>query len=58
MSTQISHVLDEPGELWGSYGVVSQPTMIFVDADGNRTTHTGGLGPQKLVERLQALDTT
>lgn len=55
MSTQISHVLDDPGELWLDYAVVSQPTMVFVAADGTRTTHTGALGPQKLVERLKEM---
>ena len=55
MSTQISHVLDDPGELWLTHGVVSQPTMIFVAADGTTEMHTGALGPQGLVDRLKAL---
>jgi len=55
MSSPIPHVLDDPGELWRTYGVISQPTMVFVAADGTQETHTGGLGPQRLVERLEAL---
>lgn len=55
MSTQVSHVLDGPGELWLEYGVVSQPAMVFVTADGTRTMHTGGLGPQDLLARVEEL---
>lgn len=55
MSTQISHVLDDPGELWLEHSVASQPTMVFVSADGTTDAHLGGLGPAKLVERLKTL---
>ncbi|MGI9605485.1 MAG: TlpA family protein disulfide reductase [Acidimicrobiales bacterium] len=55
MSTPIPHVLANAGEVWVEYGVVSQPTMIFVAADGSTEAHTGGLGPQGLLERVEAL---
>ncbi len=55
MSTQISHVLEDPGSVWANYKVTSQPTMVFVSADGSTEVHTGGLGPQGLLERLKAL---
>lgn len=55
MSTQISHVLEDPGDLWLEYGVLSQPAMVFVDADGTQTLHTGGLGPQDLLSRVKEL---
>lgn len=56
MSTAISHVLDDPGALWIEYRVVSQPTMVFVAADGSTEVRTGALGPPKLVEELRALE--
>lgn len=55
MSTQVSHVFSDPGEFWVEYQVLSQPTTIFVHADGTIETHTGGLGPQGLLERVQAI---
>lgn len=55
MSTQISHVLDDPGSVWTEHSVLSQPTTIFVSADGTTETHVGGLGPQTLLERVKAL---
>lgn len=58
MSTQVSHVFDDPGALWVEYGVLSQPTTIFVAADGTLDVHTGGLGPQSLLERVKALADT
>ncbi len=55
MSTPISHVLANPQELWIEYQVTSQPTMVFIGADGSTETHVGGLGPQGLLERVNEL---
>jgi hypothetical protein len=55
MSTPIPHVLDDPQDLWLEYRVLSQPTMVFIAADGTIETHTGGLGPQGLLERVTEL---
>lgn len=55
MSTQVSHVFDDPGALWVEHQVLSQPTTIFVAADGTTEVHTGGLGPQGLLERVQSI---
>jgi len=55
MSTQISHVFADPGALWAEHGVLSQPTTIFVAADGTEEYHTGGLGPQGLLEKVEQL---
>lgn len=56
MSTEIPHVLDDPGELWTEHGVTSQPSMVFVAADGTVEKRTGALGPQGLLERVKALE--
>lgn len=49
------HVVDETGEIWDQMGVVSQPAFIFLDADGDATSHLGGLGVDSLSERLDTL---
>ena len=55
MSTPIPHVLDDPQDLWIEHGVLSQPTMVFIAADGSTETHVGTLGPQRLLERVTEL---
>lgn len=55
MSTQVSHVLDDPGSLWLEHGVLSQPAMVFVSADGTAEVRTGSLGPEALLERAKSL---
>jgi len=55
MSTQISHVLDDPGSLWREHGVLSQPAMVFISADGTAEVRNGSLGPEELLERAESL---
>jgi hypothetical protein len=55
MSTPIAHVLDDPGAVWTDNEVVSNPTWVFVAADGSRVRLVTSLGPQRLIERLEAL---
>lgn len=49
------HVVDETGGIWDQMGVVSQPSFIFLDANGASTSHLGGLGVSGLTERLDTL---
>lgn len=55
MSTQISHVLDNPDEFWFAHGITGNPATVFVSADGSTETHLGTLGPQGLLARLEEL---
>ncbi len=55
MSTQVPHVLDDPGQLWTDHDVLSQPTMIFIASDGTTERSTGALGPQGLLARVEEL---
>ena len=55
MSTPISHVLDRPGDIWHEHGILSQPSWVFVAADGSVDVLVGSLGPQGLVDRLESL---
>lgn len=49
------HVVDETGSIWAEYGIVSQPSFVFVDAGGESTTHLGALGVDGLSQRLDQL---
>ncbi len=55
MSSPIPHVLDDPADVWIEYEITSQPSMVFVNADGTYERHVGALGPQGLLEKLEAL---
>jgi thiol-disulfide isomerase/thioredoxin len=46
---------DSKGKLWARFGVVIQPTLIFVDAKGKITTHIGPSDGDFLTAKLKAL---
>jgi hypothetical protein len=50
-----SHIIDETGEIWQNFRIVSQPSFIFLDANGESETHLGALGVDGLTERLDRL---
>lgn len=49
------HVVDGTGEIWENYQIVSQPSFIFLDANGESTSYLGALGVDGLSERLDTL---
>jgi hypothetical protein len=49
------HLVDADGSLWARFGVVSQPSFVFVGADGSAKTVVGSLDGQALTERVTAL---
>jgi hypothetical protein len=51
----IPHAVDQAGELWQHFGVVSQPNWLFVDAAGAASFHRGALSEGQLDERIGAL---
>ena len=55
MSTRIPHVLDDPAALWREYGITSQPSMVFVAADGTWERRTGAIGNTGLLERVKQM---
>jgi len=55
MSTQISHVLEDPAEFWQRFEVVSQPAMVFIAADGSAERVVGGTNAQALLQRVDDL---
>ncbi len=51
----IPHVIDDTGETWVTFGVISQPSMVFISPDGSVERHTGAMGPVDLGDRVKAL---
>lgn len=51
----LTHVVDDDGSIWSSYGVTAQPAFAFIDADGDYDVFVGTLGPDALRERMQEL---
>lgn len=55
MSTPVSHVIDGSDEIWSEYEIASQPTMVFVAADGTWERSPGAKNPNDLLERTRAM---
>ena len=55
MSSPIPHVLDNPGALWEEFAITSQPSMVFVAADGTWERRTGATGNTGLLERVKQM---
>jgi thiol-disulfide isomerase/thioredoxin len=52
----LTHVADTAGDVWQQFGVVSQPTFVFVDDDGRSQTFAGGLSQASLVDAMRQLE--
>lgn len=50
-----THAFDEDGSVWAEFGVVSQPSFAFIDAEGNTEVEFGRQGEDSLTERLDDL---
>ena len=51
----IPHVLDLTGSIWSNYGVISQPSIVFISESGAVERHVGSLGPLELEAKVEAL---
>ncbi|BDZ41003.1 hypothetical protein GCM10025865_03020 [Paraoerskovia sediminicola] len=49
------HVVDDDGSLWQKFGVVSQPSFVFIDADGETELVVGAMGHDDLESTASAL---
>lgn len=50
-----THLVDADGALWSRFGVVAQPTFVFVDRSGRTSTVTGSLDADGLRRALDKL---
>jgi thiol-disulfide isomerase/thioredoxin len=50
-----TNLYDGDGKLWNRFGVVIQPTLVFIDAKGKITTKVGPSDEEFLLKKLVAL---
>lgn len=46
---------DSKGKIWNRFGVIIQPTLVFISAKGKLTTHVGPSESEFLMEKLKTL---
>lgn len=54
----LTHLADEDGRIWSSFGVFAQPAYAFVDDSGEIEIFVGALGADGLTERMNDLSET
>lgn len=54
-AAKITYLNDAEGKLWNRFGVVIQPTMVFVDKTGKITTHVGPSSANYMSKQVAAL---
>lgn len=52
------HIIDEGGLVWERFGVVSQPTFVFINDDGTVETNIGAMGLDGLTDAAETLKAT
>ncbi|MFM1984626.1 MAG: thiol:disulfide interchange protein [Actinomycetota bacterium] len=54
-TANITHLNDAKGKLWNRFGVVIQPTLVFVDKNGKIKTHVGPSTTSYITKQVAAL---
>lgn len=54
-TTALTHVVDRDGSLWKRFGITSQPSFVFVSADGGVTAVHGGMKESELTTAVTDL---
>ncbi len=54
-TSRIIHLDDSTGKLWTRFGVVIQPTIVFVDKNGKIQTHIGPSSSAYMATKIAAL---
>ncbi len=50
-----THVVDDSGSIWSSFGVAAQPSFAFINDDGTVKVVIGALGKDGLTKQMNAL---
>jgi thiol-disulfide isomerase/thioredoxin len=51
----LAHLIDDDGQIWSRFGVVTQPSFAFIDADGEVELVVGPMGFDGITERGRQL---
>jgi thiol-disulfide isomerase/thioredoxin len=51
----LTHIVDDDGSIWASFGVITQPAFAFIDDSGSVQVFGGALGEAALTDRMAAL---
>jgi hypothetical protein len=51
----VTHVVDEGGDIWAGFGVIGQPAFAFVNDDGSVEVVLGRQGVSSLTEAAERL---
>lgn len=54
-SGNFRHLADVDGKIWRYFGVVTQPTLVFISSKGERFTHVGAMQNSELIARTKSL---
>lgn len=54
-TSSFTNLNDSEGKLWNRFGVILQPTLIFVDSQGKITSHVGPSEEDLLNKKITAL---
>lgn len=54
-TSNFTNLDDSSGKLWNRFGVIIQPTLLFIDAKGTITSKVGPSNEEFLAKRLAAL---
>ncbi len=54
-TSSFEHVSDVDGSLWQKFGIVSQPSFVFISSSGQTELVPSGLSADGLRQRVQSL---
>jgi len=52
----MNHIADVEGVLWSQFGIISQPALVFISADGDVDVVNGVLGQDQIRDTIDTLE--
>lgn len=52
---EFPHIADVSGDVWAAFDIRTQPSFVFINADGTIAATTGVLGESGIAEQMDAL---